>query len=235
MATFNKNLVLLGGLGLGLLSTISPAAAQCHGGHSGGHSHGGSHGGSVRHAGDDNRWGLQLGWLLALDGQKTLYNGPLLESNYFVGAHLQVGGRVAFTMSAATPTNFGYEATGPIISFAHIGPTLRYMLGDNQRWRLDALGGAGLNSYNLADNDRQVTNKCGCTSAASVAYSTRPMFDAGLGLTYKLWRELWLTSNLRYAQVLGSAPFGSAALQSQWQLSMALTLPSSFVPKTASK
>jgi len=55
------------------------------------------------------------------------------------------------------------------------------------------------------------------------------MFDVGLGLTYKLWKNLWFTSDLRYAQVLGSAPFGAADLQSQWQLSVAVALPSGFV------
>lgn len=141
---------------------------------------------------------------------------------------------MVFTKVAPTAPNFGYEATGPIIRFVNLGPTLRYMLGNNQRWRLDALGDPGLNWYNLAGRDRQVTTKCGCTSAAPVAVSVRPMFDAGLGLTHKLWQELWLIGDLRYAQVLGSAPFGAADLQSQWQLSLALTLSSGLVQSKVS-
>ena len=212
---------------VGLPGTIISAAAQCHGG---GHSHG--HHGSgkpVIRTEDTNRWGFRLGALLALDGQKTLFGGAGLESTYFVGTHLQVGGRLAFTNAAATPTNFGYDATGPTLSFANLGVELRYMLSNTHRWRLDALGGPGLNSYNLADHDRQVTTTCGCTSDAPVAYNARPLFNAGLGLTYKLWRELWLTSEVRYARLLESAPFGATALQSQWQWSVAVALPSGFV------
>ena len=152
-----------------------------------------------------------------------------MESTYFVGRYLQVGGRLAFTNAAATPTNFGYEATGPVLDFVNLGAEVRYMFRNNQRWRLDALGGPGLNIYGLADHDRQITSKCGCKSDAPVAASTRPMVNVGLGLTYKLWQELWLTSDLRYVHLLGNAPFGAVALQSQWQLSLVLTMPSGFV------
>jgi len=130
--------------------------------------------------------------------------------------------------SHPTTTNFGYNATGPILSFVNLEPGLRYMLGDSQRWRLDALGGFGLNFYNLNDQDKLVWS--GGTHShfepASVAANTSPMLDVGLGLTYQLWQGLWLTSDLRYARMLGSAPFGSADLQSQWQLLVAVALRS---------
>lgn len=223
-----------GGLGLGLLGKVELAAAQCHAGfssHAVGHHHAGP-ADTVKLTERNNRASFRGGALLARDGQGTFFGGMTFETAYFVGPRLQVGGRLAFSAPASVATNFGYEATGPLLRFVNLGPDLRYMLGNGRRWRVDALGGAGLNWYYLADHDRQVTNKCGCSGPAAVASTLRPLAGAGLGLTYKLTRRLWLGSDLRYNQVLGTAPFGEAGLQSQWQLAIAVTLPAGFAPRT---
>ena len=224
-----------GSLLLGLLGSAEPAAAQCHAGftsHSVAHRYAGP-AETVKLSEHTNQLGFRGGALLARDGQGTFFAGLMMEATRFVGPNLQVGGRLAVVVPSSVNTNFGYDATGPVLRFVNLGPNLRYALRNSQHWRLDALGGPGLNWYYLADYDRQVTSKCGCSGPALVTTTVRPLLDAGLGLTYKLSRQLWFTSDLHYAQLLGSAPFGTATLRSQWQLSVAVTLPSGFVPRAA--
>lgn len=217
----------------GVLGTIGLAAAQCHAGfasHAVVHHHAGP-ADTVKVTENNNRFGFRGGALVARDGQGTFFGGMTIEAAYFVGPRTQVGGRMAFSAPSPIPTNFGYEATGPLLRFINLGPDLRYLLRNGRRWRVDALGGPGLNWYYLADHDHQVTSSCGCSGPAAVASTVRPMADVGLGLTYKLSRRLWLTSDLRYNRVLGGAPFGEANLQSQWQLAIALALPAGFAPR----
>jgi len=186
---------------------------------------------TIPHTEQNNRGGFWLGPALVRDDLFRARIGLEAEGLGFVAPRWQLGGRALVVFPRAAPTNFGRAATAPALTQFTVAATARYQLFNTRRWRLDALGGVGAGIAQLTDRDRLVpvrTRYGTQEQPATVAVAARPLAETGLGLSFKLGREVWLGAALRYARTLGPAPLGAPALAGQWQGTLGLVMPSGF-------
>ncbi|RZK16082.1 MAG: hypothetical protein EOO56_20990 [Hymenobacter sp.] len=141
---------------------------------------------------------------------------------------LTVGGSFGFLAHQASADTYGYEATAPAVGVYALAGSGRYQLLNARRWRVEALGSLGVGAVQLVDRDQQVPvrTKYGySTRPATVAFRVHPLAEVGVGTTYKLAREFWLTSRLSYTSLALSSGLGAPGEFSYWQLSVGVAMP----------
>lgn len=180
-----------------------------------------------------NRTALLLAPTLALDAGGQARGGVYLEVGRALRPRLTVGGSFVFLAHRASPDNYGYEATAPAVGVYALAGSGRYQLLNARRWRVEALGSLGVGGVQLVDRDQQVPirTKYGYdTRPATVAFRVHPLAELGVGTTYKLAREFWLTSRLSYSRLAWSSALGAPGEFSYWQVSVGAAVPWGYRP-----
>jgi hypothetical protein len=119
------------------------------------------------------RIGAYAGLLGLRDRGGTPYLGGDLEGYYFLASRWGTGLRGTFTgrMPAARPVDAAEGAERPLLEMFTASWSNSLLLLDGPRWRVAALGGAGVGWLNLRDKNQQVAvqggrgkyRSCGCT------------------------------------------------------------------------
>ena len=175
-----------------------------------------------------NRTGFLMGATVPVDANGVAYGGGFLEITHAVRPRLSVGGYLLFTAHRASASSYGYEATAPAVGLSALAGSLRYQLLNTRRWRAEALGAAGLGGVELVDRDQQVyysNSRNSGTKAATVAFRVHPLGQAGLGVSYKLARDFWLTSRVDYTHLAWSSGLGEPGEFSYWSASVGVAVP----------
>lgn len=175
-----------------------------------------------------NRLAFFLGPVLLHDSHGTPYGGGDLEVGYAVRPRLTLGGHGTITGHTASVSNYGYEATRPAVALYDLAATARYQVLNARRWRLEVLAGPGLGVATLVDRDRLVPGQgryANTYHPALVTFAVYPQLEAGVGLTFKLRRDFWLNSDMRYVQQPLAGRFGAPTAFSHWALRVGISAP----------
>lgn len=176
----------------------------------------------------NNRTAFSLGVAVPVDGNGLAHVGGFIEVGRAIGPRLTAGGYLMASSNRASASNYGFEATAPAYSLHELTGTLRYQLLNSRRWRVDALGGLGVGAVQLVDRDQQVygQGKYGTTHyAATVAFRVHPLAEVGLGTSYKVARDFWLSSRVSYTSLALNSGLGTPGEFSYWAVSLGATMP----------
>ncbi|MGI4870788.1 MAG: hypothetical protein ACRYFX_06355 [Janthinobacterium lividum] len=173
----------------------------------------------------NNRWGVLSGPTLLLDRQGRAHGGVFLEVGRAVSPRLTVGGYLLVSANREATSSYGTEATAPAVGLHALSGTVRYQLLNSRRWRVETLAGLGLGAVQLVDRDQQIINPKGGSYAATVAFRVHPLAEVGLGTSWKVARDFWLTSRASYTNLALSSGLGEPGEFSYWNVSVGAAMP----------
>lgn len=131
----------------------------------------------------------------------TIEFNNLITDKYFTGLYF-------FSNRTTTIDTFGYNVKQPIINFLEIGWKNGIQLYSKKRLKLSASLSNNLCFVRLGDNSEKTsifTGKVLVTTAKEIQtaylYSLVPNIEA----TYKIYRTLFLSINIKYRQTFGSS------------------------------
>lgn len=164
-----------------------------------------------------------------LVGQNGLvHGGGYLEVGRALSPRLTASGYLLAGFNQATNNAYGTGATAPALGRYTLAGSLRYQLLNTRRWRLEALGSLGATEIVLVDRDQQVPGRgryANTTHATIVGDDTHPVLEAGASTSYKLTRQLWLTSRLSYNYLALGSSLSEPGEFSYWLASVGIALP----------
>ncbi|AMR27730.1 hypothetical protein A0257_11910 [Hymenobacter psoromatis] len=169
--------------------------------------------------------------LFADDGRT--YFGVDFGVGGLVSRRLAIGGTLSISGRRNIATNYGYQATAPEVGLYSLQASTRLMLADAAFCRLELLNGIGYGAACLFDRDRTVQTTTRTSTGGTitnsqplrVALSEHLLLEAGLSLTFKLWRGPWLTTQFSRRQFMGSSEFGGPNGFSHWIGTIGVSLP----------
>ncbi len=175
---------------------------------------------------------LMLGPTVFFADDGRTYFGADAGMGSWVSRRLAIGGTLSISGRRRIDTNYGYQATAPMVGLYSLQASTRVLLADAPRCRLDLLNGIGYGATGLFDHDRVAAvvthTRTGTVTSYQplrVALSEHLLLEAGLGLTFKVSRNTWLVAQLSRRQLVGSPKFGAPDGFSHWVGTVGITMP----------